>query len=228
MYNNNSTMQMYSVNMGYGVQIGNEIVRVSAITGTKISNADLVDRFDADSSGDLARLQAYLDDRNAGAFRVYLLGYGSSVSLKIMTQDAYDLVKRPNIRLIKVWSVAEVLDLVIASGDSGQSLETASAREGIRAVVADRDISTLAQRMKDWLFDDNVSEAFKYGTGYVWNSMTPKVITTLAGYAGHYSNYNKTWSVHNYAAWEELRAHADDDHAAREVFNRISSIDPGI
>jgi hypothetical protein len=214
----NNSITMYSLNTGYGSMLLNEVKRLAAITGTPL-NYNSGGTTDEQNSG-LNMLRDMLSGTSASALKIYTLGQGPSVSVVIMTAQAYALIKRPDVRLLDVTTIKEVIENVSLA--NLQDLSNAASREGLRSVYPNKDMVELATAMDVWVKQTSSDPAFNFGVGFVLMRMNPGVLLTLAGISGHLKYYNKTWAVYNHNAWEEYRMLAHEDRSARELYNQIS------
>lgn len=208
-----NSLKNYSVSTSDNAMLLNEVKRIEAITGVRMS-----------SSTDGAQ---YMKDAFDKLF-CYVLASGPAVSLHIMTKEAYEIVKKPDIRCLKTWPIAKTAGVkksaleVVAVGKSLR-LSQASSRDGIYPVVVDEDIQRAATIINTWYKKGStMDKGFNVGVTWSMERMSPRVLVNLAAIAMHQELYESQFGNVNRAAWEEMRMIGLDTRITRQVGHQLS------
>lgn len=236
MHNN---LKNYSINTGSGTQLGFEFDRVNALTGRR--KEDYLNRLaKKDANGnvfsdgvdsDSARLHVAMRET-----KLYVIDYNGVVHVTLMTEDAYQMIRRPEMSVLKSLSVKDAISFL--SKGLVPNAHTSRAYERnwlIHNTVYTEHVElaeilnlyymatpentagiTAAQFARLYAFDRTVTDIVLYSDGVALKTLAAIAIEAASTVNGEF------WPLSLRSAWEELIRTGSNHKHVNDLYMRLT------
>jgi len=240
MHNN---LKNYSLNTGTGTQIGFEYDRVNALTGRRpedyLINAPtnrLGLQYTLGCSRQSAKMQTLLSES-----RLYVIDYNGQVMINIMTDNAYNMIRRPEMSVLKKVSLADAIRTMAAGVVPDATSTNQYARNYLIHSTVYQEHVALAQVLQRYLsiteriltanadksgfaevypvifnYDASVTDIILYSDGIALKSLAAIAIQAAAVINSEY------WAFSFRSAWEELVQVGNSHRKVNELYMHLA------
>lgn len=238
MHNN---LKNYSLNTGSGTQLGFEYDRVNALTGRRkedylqrLPDTALI-RYSAGVDEDSAKMHALMDETN-----LYVLDANGSVHLTLMTETAYNMIRRPDVSVLKKVSLTAAIKALAAGKLPDASTSRSYTKNWLIHSTVYNEHIQLARIVNNFLsvtndylqsksnllddeaarqlfaFDTSAANTLLYSDGIALKSLAALAIQADAVTKSEY------WALSMRSAWEELVQTGNNHRRVSDLYMRLA------
>lgn len=243
MHNN---LKNYSLNTGTGTQIGFEYDRVNALTGRRpedylvnapVGNAVKL-QYSRGCSKQSAKMQTLLSES-----RLYVIDYNGQVHINVMTDNAYNMIRRPEMSVLKKITLEEAIKTIAAGVLPDATSTNQYARNYLVHSTVYQEHVALAQILQRYLsltannliaaeaknkvlfkdsyaaifnYDSSVTDIVLYSDGVALKSLAAIAIQALSVIRSEY------WAFSFRSAWEELVLAGNNHRKVNELYMHLA------
>lgn len=244
MHNN---LKNYSLNTGTGTQLGFEYDRVNALTGrrkedylVRVPNSPLAGLVDYSLGVNLDSAKTHT---LMAETKIYVIDYNGSVTINLMTTDAYNMIRRPDMSVLKMLSLAEAVNVLAGGVLPNASTSREYTKNWLIHSTVYSEHVNLAKLLSSYLkvtesnmvqiqtakpaafnqaypriysFDSNITDTILYSDGVALKSLAAIAIQAQAVLLSEF------WALSFRNAWEELVQLGNNHRKVNELYMRMT------